>query len=301
MSPIALIVNPGSGESRGPDAAALLAAFRRAGLDAQLHEAAPGTDFTALLARVLGTRPRMLVAAGGDGTLNAVAAAAIEHDLPLGVVPMGTFNHFARDLDLPLDPEAAIAVIAAGRERRVDAAMANDRVFLNNASIGLYATIVVQRDRLERRLGSSRLGALLRATWAALRDPDPLEITIEADGERVRRRTHFVFVGNNDYTLQGAAAGTRARLDDGRLSVYVMHPSTVPGLLWLALRILLRGTSGARDLDAFSVPSCIVHARQARVRVARDGEVGTLDCPVRFRVLPGVLRVLVPADAAAAH
>lgn len=294
VAAIALIFNPGSGGGRGAGAAELLALCRDAGLDARVHEAGAGADLAEVLRAALATRPRMLVAAGGDGTVNATAAAAIEHDLALGIIPNGTLNHFARDLDIPLDPAEAVRVLANGAERRVDAALANDRLFLNNASIGLYATIVVQRERLQRRLGSSKRRALLHATWAALRDPDPFEITIEAEGRRFQRRTHFVFVGNNDYELQGTDAGTRARLDDGLLSVYVMHPRTVPGLLWLALRILLRGTSGARDLDAFSLDHCVVHARAAQVRVARDGEVGEMDNPVRFRVLRGALRVMAP-------
>ena len=297
MASIALIANAGSGGGRGPGARALLGQCEREGLDVRLHEVPEGGDLAAVLREAIATAPRMLVAAGGDGTVNAVATAAIEHDLVLGVLPMGTLNHFARDLDIPPDPEAAIRVLATGQERRVDAAQANETLFLNNASIGLYATIVVQRERLQRRLGASKRSALLRATWAALRHPEPFEVTIEAGGETVRRRTHFVFVGNNDYELQGAAAGTRARLDDGMLSVYVLHPRTVAGLLWLALRILLRGTSGARALDAFAVRECTVHGRQARVRVARDGEVGELEGPVTFRVLPGALRVVAPPPA----
>ncbi len=299
MAAIALITNPGSGGGHGPGAAALLDLCAREGLDARLHEARDGGIEAALRDAIAG-HPRMLVASGGDGTVNAVAAVALEHDLPLGIIPAGTLNHFARDLDIPLDPAEAVRVLAAGTERRVDVALANDEVFLNNASIGLYATIVVQRERVQRRLGAGKWRALLHATWTALRDPEPFEVTVEAGGERVRRRTHFVFVGNNDYELQGPEAGTRARLDDGRLSVYVLHPRTVAGLLWLALRILVRGTSGARALDAFAVAECVVHARAPRLRVARDGEVGELDSPVCFRVRPRALRVVAPAPAEAA-
>ena len=174
MAPIALIVNPGSGGGRGPGARELLALCERAGLAARLHDAGGDGGVERALREALATQPRMLVAAGGDGTVNAVAAAAIEHDLPLGVLPLGTLNHFARDLDIPPDPEGAVAVLASGEERRVDAARANDGLFLNNASLGLYATIVVQRERLQRRLGSSKWSALLRATASAQRDTDRL-------------------------------------------------------------------------------------------------------------------------------
>ena len=204
----------------------------------------------ALLQQALSESPTMLVAAGGDGTINAVAAAAIEHDLPLGILPIGTLNHFARDLDIPLEIEDAIDVLATGHERCVDVGTVNDRLFLNNASLGMYATIVVDRERQQRRLGRGKWSALLRATVVALRDPRPFEVTIQADGRELRRTTPFVFIGNNDYEVQGPGTGQRARLDDGTLSLYVL--------------------------------------------VARDGEVGELDSPVRFAVRQRALRVLAP-------
>lgn len=296
--PVALIVNAGSGTGRAlppPGAEELRASFRRAGMAVELHPVRPGDDVDAVLERALAGRPRCLVAAGGDGTVNAVAAVAIAHDLPLGVVPLGTLNHFARDLDIPDDVDGAVRVIAAGVERRVDVATANDRLFLNNASIGMYATMVVDRERQQRRLGRGKWSALLRATFAALRDPHPFEVAIEVDGRALRRRTPFLFVGNNDYEVQGPGAGRRARLDDGMLSLYVLHPTTAAGLLWLALRTLLRGISGARDLDAFSAPHVEVQARGARLRVARDGEVDEMQPPVRFAVRPRALRVYAPA------
>jgi Sphingosine kinase and enzymes related to eukaryotic diacylglycerol kinase len=296
----ALITNAGSGTGDGrPDAAALLGLFRRHGLQASLHELSPGGDMDALLDRALAESPGALVAAGGDGTVNAVAARAIEHGLALGVLPLGTLNHFARDLGLPEELDAAVRVIAAGRSRCVDVGTVNDKVFLNNASIGLYATIVVDRERQQRRLGRGKWLALCRATMAALRDPDAFEAVIDVDGRQLRRRTPFLFVGNNDYIVQGPDAGQRARLDDGSLSLYVLHPRTAFGLLWLALRTLLRGMSGARDLDAFSAAALTVEAHASRLDVARDGEVEAMATPVRFAVRPGALRVFA-ADGQAA-
>jgi YegS/Rv2252/BmrU family lipid kinase len=295
---VALIVNAGSGSGRAgprPDARALHAAIEQAGVGADLYPLAEGDSLDALLDRALESSPRALVAAGGDGTVNAVAERALRHDLPLGILPLGTLNHFARDLGIPEDLAAATRVIAAGNERRVDVATANDRLFLNNASIGLYATMVVDRDRQQRRLGRGKWSALLRATVAALRDPDAFEVVVELDGREFRRRTPFLFVGNNDYQVQGVDAGRRARLDDGLLSLYVLHPRTAAGLLWLALRTLLRGTSGARDLDVLAAPRLEVQASGARLQVARDGEVGGLATPVRFAVRPRALRVFAPA------
>lgn len=292
---IAIVLNAGSGRREPPDPEALRQRFAAQGLAAQVFRCGEGARFDTLLEDALATRPRCLVAGGGDGTVNAVAAAALEHDLPLGVLPLGTLNHFARDLDIPDGLDDAIAVIAAGGERRVDVAIANDRVFLNNASLGLYATVVTDRERQQRRLGRGKWSALLRATLAALREPEAFEVAIDVEGETMRRTTPFVFVGNNDYIVQGPDAGRRAHLDDGLLSVYVLHPRTAAGLLWLALRTLLRGTSGARDLDVFEARELEVRARGRRtLPFARDGEVDDLDAPIRFAVRAGALRVYAP-------
>jgi YegS/Rv2252/BmrU family lipid kinase len=293
--PIAIVLNSGSGNGREPpDPGALRAKFAAHGLAAEVFRCEAGGSIADLASAAIEAKPWCLVAAGGDGTVNAVAAAALEHDLPFGVLPLGTLNHFARDLDIPDDIDAAIAAIAAGHERRVDVATANDRLFLNNASLGLYATIVVDRERQQRRLGRGKWSALLRATLQALREPQAFEVAIEADGRMLRQRTPFVFIGNNDYIVQGPEAGRRASLDDGLLSVYVLHPRTAAGLLWLALRTLLRGTSGASDLDAFSTRQLEVHGRGARLPFARDGEVDDIETPIRFAVRPGALRVLAP-------
>lgn len=299
--PVALIVNAGSGAGRAlppPAPEELRAAFQRAGLAVEVHALGPGDEMGVLLDRALATRPRCLVAAGGDGTVNAVAARAIAHDLPLGVLPLGTLNHFARDLDIPESLDAAVQVIAAGLERRVDVAIANDQLFLNNASIGLYATIVVDREQQQRRLGRGKWSALLRATMTALREPEAFEVVVEVEGRQLRRRTPFLFVGNNDYELQGPDAGSRARLDDSMLSLYVLHPRSAGGLLWLALRTLVRGTAGASDLDAFSVPQLEVHAHGPTLRLAHDGEVIAIAPPIRFAVQPRRLRVFAPAAGA---
>jgi YegS/Rv2252/BmrU family lipid kinase len=296
---IAIVLNSGSGNGREPpDPDALRAKFAAHGLAAEVFRCEAGGSIADLVRAAIEAEPVCLVAAGGDGTVNAVAAAALEHDLPFAVLPLGTLNHFARDLDIPDDIDKAIEVIAAGNERRVDVATANDRLFLNNASLGLYATIVVDRERQQRRLGRGKWSALLRATVQALREPQAFEVAIEADGRVLRQRTPFVFVGNNDYIVQGPEAGHRASLDDGLLSVYVLHPRTAAGLLWLALRTLLRGTSGARDLDAFPTRELEVHGRGARLPFARDGEVDEIDTPIRFAVRPGALRVFAPAPPA---
>ncbi|WP_205123602.1 diacylglycerol/lipid kinase family protein [Cognatilysobacter lacus] len=242
----------------------------------------------------LATRPACIIAAGGDGTVNAVAQRTVEAGVPLGVLPSGTLNHFAGDLGLPDSLEEAAAVIARGHERTVDVGEVNGKLFLNNASLGLYASMVVQRERLQEKHGIGKWRALLQAGWSVLRHPHTFSVVLHIDGEELRRRTPFVFVGNNDYVLQGPHAGARKSLDDGCLSVYVLRPCGPWGLVALALRALFGRIADGRDLDVFHASELVVESTHGSVRVARDGEVERTDAPVRFRLRPLALRVLAP-------
>ena len=264
-APVPVIVNTGSRAGQDLRAEAVREAFARHGLDAEVHRVA-GDGIDAAVKRVLDAGARTLVAAGGDGTINAVAAHAVDReDVVLGVLPVGTLNHFARDLGLPQDLDAAAGLIARGHVRTVDVGDVNGRLFLNNACLGLYAQMVV----------------------------------LHVDGKELRRRTPFVFVGNNDYIVQGPHAGARHSLQDGELAAYVLRPYGTWGLIGLALRALVGRLSGGRDLDAIHATSLLVESHHARTRLARDGEVDTVDTPVLFRVRPGALRVFAaPGETA---
>jgi diacylglycerol kinase family enzyme len=207
--------------------------------------------------------------AGGDGSTAAVASVAVERSLPLVVVPFGTRNHFARDLGLD-DPIAALAAFSGGGggERRVDVGYANDRLFLNNVSLGLYARLVHRRERHRHRrdaLARARaLGTLLRHR----RD------RIAVDGRPVEARV--VLVSNNAYELSLLSIGTRERLDEGRLHLY-------------EARALLRPSWVDRSCTTLTVD-----AAAGSLRAAVDGEPEVLETPVEFRIAPGALRVLLP-------
>lgn len=289
MAAIALITNPGSGGGHGPGAAALLDLCAREGLDARLHEARDGGIEAALRDAIAG-HPRMLVASGGDGTVNAVAAVALEHDLPLGIIPAGTLNHFARDLGIPRDLDGALDAVLRGSIRRVDLGEVDGRIFLNNASLGVYPRIVRMRERLRARGLAKWLGALW-ATLAVARRAPFAAVRLTGDGEPIVRRTPFVLVGNNAYRMEGFHAGTRAALDGGRLWVYAMRASGRRSLLWLAVRVLFGDT---RELEALPASTVVIEVNRRRLSVALDGELAELAPPLECRIRPGALGVLVP-------
>src|SRR6185436_11929037 len=166
------------------------------------------------------TRPTLLVAAGGDGTINAVAGVVRGTGTALGILPFGTLNHFAKDLHIPLDPAEAARVIAAGKRMAVDVGEVNGRIFINNASLGLYPGMVKERDRQQRRLRRSKRHAMVWATLAVLQRPPVLDLRLDLDGEVHDYRAPYVFIGNNVYRMEGFDIGTRERVDEGCLSVY---------------------------------------------------------------------------------
>jgi diacylglycerol kinase family enzyme len=253
-----LLVNPRSGSA---DADTLLGAAAERGIETRLLR--PGDDPAALARAAQAT---ILGVAGGDGTLGAVAGVAVERDLPFFCVPAGTRNHFARDAGYDVDdPESALAVVADGRERRIDVGYAGERLFLNNVSLGVYAHLVHRREHHRRRRAAlARLRALAGPHRSA---------AVTLDGVRVAARV--VLVANNAYRLDVLSLGERERLDEGLLHVYVAHGVLRPA--WderTASRVTLGGA--------------------ARLPVAIDGEPAELDTPAELRVAPGALRLLVP-------
>lgn len=293
---VAVVLNgkSGNGHSR-EDAERLRGAFAQAGLEAQLHLFGPGDDVRAVGRAVLKARPPVLVAAGGDGTISALADVVRGTQTALGVVPIGTLNHFAKDLGIPLDPAEAARAVAQGRRMRVDMGEVNGHGFINNASLGLYTDIVRERARQQRRLRRSKRMAMLWATLAVLDRTPLLELRLELDEEQVQHcRAPFVFVGNNNYAMEGFDIGTRERLDAGTLNVYTTRRSSAGGLVMLALRALLGRLRQADDFVESSVRSLRVESRRRRLLVATDGEVTAMETPLEFRILPRALQVIVP-------
>jgi diacylglycerol kinase family enzyme len=295
--PIPVIVNATAGNGSNPGwTEGLEQKFAAAGLPAKVHLMQQGSEIEPAVAKAVKQGARIVVAGGGDGTVSAVAAGLVDTGVALGVLPMGTLNHFAKDLGIPLEQEPAVAVIARGRELEVDVGEVNGRIFINNSSLGLYPDIVRDREQRQRRLGHGKWRALLEASIAAARRYPVLGVQIEVDGQKLTRRTPFVFIGNNVYTMEGFEIGERAALTDGQLSLYLTHRMGRFGLLRLAFMALLRRLDQARDFDVLAAREFTVDTRHRRLRVATDGEVTVMAPPLNYRVRPGALRVLVPAD-----
>lgn len=295
---IPVIVNSAarSGQSRA-QIEALPALFDQMGLRTRLIDVRDGADSEREIDAALAERPPLVVAGGGDGTLSAIASRLVGTGIPMGVLPLGTLNHFAKDLGVPLTLGDAVRVIAAGHTTDVDVGEVNGRIFINNSGLGLYPDIVRHRDRQQRTLGRSKWHALAWASWSLLRRYPFVQVRLLIDGQSREWRTPFVFVGNNEYAMEGLRIGGRGRLDAGRLCVYVAQQPGRVGLLRLALHALVGRLRQASDFDALSATELLIETRRQRIHVAADGEVWPMTSPLRYRVLPGALRVIVPAPA----
>ena len=237
----------------------------------------------------------MIVAGGGDGTVNLVASALIGSGKVLGVLPLGTLNHFAKDLRIPIDFEAAVQNLVSGSEVQVDVGEVNGRIFLNNSTLGLYPVLVREREK-QQRLGWGKWPAFVWATIAALRRYPFVSVRVSVDGKPVMTRTPFVFVGNNQYIMERLNVGTRDHLDTGELSLYMTTGMGRLGLVRLALRSLLGRLRNERDFMAMSAREVTIATKSTRARVATDGEVDVLQTPLEYRIRARALTVVVQAS-----
>jgi diacylglycerol kinase family enzyme len=198
---------------------------------------------------------------------------------------------------MPLDLDEAAAALAAGRVQAVDVGEVNDRVFVNNSSIGIYPIVVEDRDEQRRRHGRSKPVAMLRATLDVLRRAHTLTVTLRSDEGSRSLETPFVVVANNAYEMGLFAIARRGSLDGGELSVYVAEHTNRLGLAALMLRALVGRLEHADQLDTMCLEELEIDCPRRPLRVSLDGEVVRLATPLRYRVRPRALKVLVPPDA----
>jgi diacylglycerol kinase family enzyme len=295
---IAIILNAaaGAGDDKETVADHLTEIFRAGGLHARVTLATNGGEIIEAARRAASEKPWAIVAGGGDGTLNAVASTLVGSGIPLGVLPLGTLNHFAKDLKIPLEPETAAHNIISGHAIQVDIGEVNGRIFLNNSSLGLYPSIVLHREKQQEQLGRGKWPAFVWAALTMLRRYSFFGVRLSTNDRQIVQRTPFVFIGNNEYLMESFNIGARGCLDAGQLSLYMPHRTGRLGLLRLALRALFGQLREAKDFDALCTKELWIETRRKRLPVAIDGEVTWMDTPLHYRVCPAALRVIVPEN-----
>lgn len=300
--PLFIVLNVGSGRGDADAAQTII----RDVLDSagRAHQMLPVADpgeldaIAANAATLAREHSGVVVAAGGDGTINTVAAAALDSALPFGVIPQGTFNYFGRTHGISQDTATATRALLDAEVQPVQVGLINDRLFLVNASVGLYPQLLEEREAYKRQFGRSRLVALGAAIATLLRSHRHLRIELEHDGGSRSIRTPTLFVGNNALQLEQIGIAEATAVERGRLAAITLRPVGAAALLRLLLRGAVGQLGGAAEVDSFAFSRLSVRPRlpygQRRIKVAMDGEIDWLNAPLVFRVAPQPLLLLVP-------
>jgi diacylglycerol kinase family enzyme len=237
---------------------------------------------------------KVVVGAGGDGTIDTIAAALTGTGKILGVLPLGTFNLLARRLGIPLDLTAAVQTCVDGKVSAINVGDVNGRTFLSRSSVGLYPLALRHREQMFRQFGRSRLIALLSGATALMRWGNVMTICLTTEADRHLFRSRFVFVCNNPEELDYFNLPGRECIDTDKFAVYVPKPLTPPGILRLGVRMLRRQARESRDFDTFCVREMLLDIEPSRVPVSLDGEVEIMQSPLHYRLRLGALHIRVP-------
>ncbi len=294
-SRIAAIINSGAGGvlSRGLDAESVRRLFADAGLEARVYFVR-GDQITETAQSALDSGADALIAGGGDGTIRSVASQLVDGSVPLGVLPVGTLNHFARDLGIPEDLAEAARLVASGTPRLLDVGEVNGEIFINNSMLGLYPPMVGVRDRERRQKNRGKWMATISALIKVLPRHPLLHLRVTAKGVEIRRSTRFVFIGNNEYAMNAFTYSARSRFDSGNLYLYIARSRGRLGLVGLGVLGLFRDLKWTDRFDRLCLPEFTIETRKKAVPVYLDGEVVILRPPLTYRNRAHALRVIVP-------
>ncbi len=263
-----------------------------------ISPAQPINELCQRAARQMKEAGGVVVAAGGDGTVNAVAAACRELQVPLAVVPLGTFNYFARAHGIPLDIAEAARLVMTGAARPVSAGDVNGRLFLNNASFGLYTHLIQQREQAKARFGRYRLVAMLSGMVALMRGQPPFAVRLVSGEAATVQRTSMIFVANNALQLKDLELDAAACTREGMLGVLLLRPTKWLERLRLLLRSALKDLDRDQRLETFCTEGFEVESTRRAIDLVVDGEIIRLHPPLKFRALPEALRLVAPPAAA---
>jgi len=301
-SPFFIVLNAASGSGSAEEARTTIQTeLEAAGRKHEFFLAEKGSQVSELAQRAAARASAengAVIAAGGDGTINAVASATLPTGRPLGIIPQGTFNFTTRARGIPSDTAEATRALSSARIVPQQVGTVNDRVFLVNSSVGLYAQLLEDREAYKARYGRYRAVAFWSGLRTLLRDHRQLSLEIEHDGQRERTRTPALFIGNNPLQFEQAGLEkAEAEVEHRRLAAVVVKPLSTWALVMLGLRGALGQLGNDDNVREFPFRHMVVDvARGRRVKVATDGEVTVMSSPLKFGIAPQRLPLLVPAE-----
>lgn len=294
QSKICCLVNAKSGTAGDSPAELVAKLFSNRSRAVHIIELKPGDDIPALATQAVADGFDVIVSGGGDGTINAVASALVGNSkVKFGVLPMGTYNHFAKDLVIPLKLEEAVDVILKGVTRRIDVGEVNGHIFVNNSSVGAYPAMVKLREALQKtgyrkKLAAVRAWAQIIANFRTLR-----VVVDDGSGHKITARTAMLFIGNNRYELDPAQIGTRSSLSDGKLWVLIATSQTRLAM-FASLFAVLWHRENANAVTVFETMEFVVDTGKRSQKVSVDGEVLHLETPLHYNMRASALQIIVP-------
>ena len=303
LKPLSLIYNKKSGfhaANKDEVYEQLVADLSTAGFEIQTFELSECMNFDQMMQDIL-LRHRqaenvgVVVAAGGDGTLNAVASKLMGTDIPMGILPLGTFNYVARVLNIPLDLLDAAKTISEGQPRSVHVAQLNQHIYLNNASLGLYPLFIQKREQFNKHFGRFPLHAYTSALDVLIRDRKELKLEVEVDGQRYPVKTPLIFFGNNQLQLAEMKLRIAEAAEAGKVAGVVVAKSDKRTLFKTLWQLIKGNLDQASDVYSFAADEVIVHSKRNKLTVAVDGEIVTMTPPLKITVRKHALNIMVPA------
>lgn len=293
---ICVLANPGAGLA-SRDGAALSRAMEVFGPSVPLRRLTDGESFDHAVQQALADGYTTLVAAGGDGTVTAIAHALTGRQASLGILPLGTFNFVSRGLGLPEDPAAAARAILAGHPHRISVGAVNGQVFLNNVSIGLYPRILAEREAAYARFGRFRLLAYWTVLATLIRAQRAPTLTIETETGSRTLRTPLIFIARSAYQLERFGLSAQDIISEDRFAVFVALRENRWHLIKLALHLALRRLVPGTDVELFCAREITISTPRRRPKVAFDGEKRRMLAPLIFEIRDEALSIIIP-DAA---
>ena len=302
LQPLSLIYNQKSGFHATQQEGVyeeLLHVLSQHGFEIQLFEMGDIANFDQLMQQVLARHQAahlsgVVVAAGGDGTLNAVAAKLKGTHIPMGILPLGTFNYVARLLNIPLDLIEAAQVIATGTTRAVHVAQINQHIYLNNASLGLYPLFIQKRERYNQYLGRLPLHAYTSGLDVLIRDRKELKLKIAIDGILYPLKTPLIFFGNNQLQLSEMNLRIAQAAEQGKVAGVVVAKSDKLTLFKILWQMIQGKLDQASDVYSFAADQVVIHSTQTQLTVAIDGEIVKMRPPLHISVQKNALNIKVP-------
>ena len=303
LKPLSLIYNKKSGfhaANKDEVYEQLVADLSTAGFEIQSFELSECMNFDQMMQEILlrhhqAENVGVIVAAGGDGTLNAVASKLMGTDIPMGILPLGTFNYVARVLNIPLDLLEAAKAISEGQPRSVHVGQLNQHIYLNNASLGLYPLFIQKREQFNKHFGRFPLHAYTSALDVLIRDRKELKLEVEVDGQRYPVKTPLIFFGNNQLQLAEMKLRIAEAAEAGKVAGVVVAKSDKRTLFKTLWQLIKGNLDQASDVYSFAADEVIVHSKRNKLTVAVDGEIVTMTPPLKITVRKHALNVMVPA------